>query len=118
MRRVATRSKRKYCTGNSFQTGLYLNQKRFLPRCNGCETQKSSIQELTENRGRNCFQILEAVKANPGTTTRRLALQLGVTLTPCSMAHLKKQGLHPYHVQKVQNLRRPNSAVNYCRENV
>jgi hypothetical protein len=24
----------KYCTGKSFQTGLYLIQKRLLPRCN------------------------------------------------------------------------------------
>jgi hypothetical protein len=42
--RVATWSKRKYCTGNSFQTGLYeyLIQKRLLSHCNDTE---SSIQE-------------------------------------------------------------------------
>jgi hypothetical protein len=46
--RVATRSKRKYCTGttgNNIQTGLYLSQKCLLPRYNGCEKQGSSIQE-------------------------------------------------------------------------
>jgi hypothetical protein len=50
----------------------------------------------TEDRGRDHSQILEAVEANPGTTRRRLALQVEVS-HHVVWRTLKEQGLHPYH---------------------
>jgi hypothetical protein len=45
-------------------------------------------------------QILE-VEANPGTSTQRLALQVGVS-HHVVWRTLKEQGFHPYHVSRTK----------------
>lgn len=48
-------------------------------------------------------QILHTVEAEPGISTRRLAVRHGISQF-IAWRTLKEQGLHPYHVQKVQAL--------------
>ena len=46
-------------------------------------------------------QILERVEEEPDISTRRLAIEVGVSQCVVHRT-LKVQGLYPYHVQKVQ----------------
>jgi hypothetical protein len=54
-------------------------------------------------------QILETVEENPLTSTRKLAREFKVSqFVVCRT--LKEQGLHPYHVQRMQALQ-PNDCI-------
>ena len=47
-------------------------------------------------------QILERVEEEPDISTRQLAAEIGVSQIVVHPT-IKEQGLHPYHVQKVQS---------------
>ena len=70
-----------------------------------------TFKSQTHDRGRDMTeripqaeeQILEHVEEEPDIITRRLAAEVGVSQFVVHHT-LKEQGLHPYHVQKVQAL--------------
>lgn len=69
------------------------------------------FQPMAVDRGRTRSQrtlnaeprILDSVEENPGVSIRRLSAQIGVSEFVVWRT-LNEQGLHPYHVQKVQAL--------------
>ena len=58
--------------------------------------------------------IMEAVEQSPGISTRRVSLRLGIPRMK-TWRKLKKEGLHPYHIQKVQHLQEDHeNRVQFC----
>lgn len=61
-------------------------------------------------------EVLQLIEESPGTSTRRIGLQTGLSATT-SWRILKRHSLHPYHLQKVQGLLPAdfNPRVEFCR---
>lgn len=80
---------------------------RIVQRLRDWGTFQPNLQDLGREQTRRIRnveeQILDAVDNHPETSTRRLAIQHEVSQSTVSRM-LRKQSLHPYHVQKVQAL--------------
>lgn len=60
--------------------------------------------------------IVDMVEQNPTKSTRRIGQELGISHTKVWRT-LKKDQMHPYHLQKVQRLKPGDeiSRINFCR---
>jgi hypothetical protein len=71
-----------------------------------------TFSSVNRNRGRSRSrrvldlepEILQAVEKEPNVSCRRLALRMGVSSFTIWRT-LHEQGLHPYHLQRVQHLK-------------
>lgn len=105
---------------NSRQAQILYRERFPNRRIPDCRTFISTVQHLRDHgkfesvnadRGRTRTQrtlaaeeeILEAVENRPQLSCRRLGLEIGVS-SFVVWRTLKEQGLHPYHIQKVQAL--------------
>ena len=76
---------------------------------------RGTAERVVDRRGdREARVIVEAVQQSPGISVRRVSLRLGVPKMR-TWRKLKNEGMHPYHIQKVQHLQEDHERrVQFC----